>query len=134
MTAELRAHGLRATAQRRAILAAFPRAERAHLSADQVLDRARAQRSDLSRATVYNALGEFVAAGVLRSLEGFGSLRYERERADGHHHLHCRRCGSIVDVAPAGVDRLIVDAAIEIDEVRIVFHGTCADCLAADLP
>ena len=76
----LRAHGLRATAQRRAIYSVFADAAiadsaNAHLSAEEVFQQARLQLPELSRATVYNALSELAEAGLLGLVEGPGPRR-----------------------------------------------------------
>ena len=64
----LRAHGLRSTPQRRAILAAFRGRRAEHLSADEVYARAAESVPDLSRGTVYATLAEFSELGPLVSV------------------------------------------------------------------
>ena len=124
----LREHGLRVTPQRRAIWSAFEGGGAGHLSADEVLRRARRELPELSRATVYNALGELVASGLLEPLDGQGSQLYDANLA-AHHHFRCRSCKRLSDVHPAGVERLRLDAnGFRIEQTRVVFEGLCPDC------
>ncbi len=124
----LREHGLRVTPQRRAIWSVFEGGAAGHLSADEVLRRARRELPELSRATVYNALGELVAAGLLQALDGRGSQLYDANVAS-HHHFRCRSCKRLYDVHPAGVERLqLGESGFRVEETRVVFEGTCPEC------
>lgn len=124
----LHQHGLRATPQRRTICRVFASAENAHLSADDVFRQARAQLPELSRATVYNALGELTEAGLLGLLEGRGPRRYDANVAP-HHHFRCRRCNVLHDVEPGGVDDLELDEhGFRIESAHVLLEGVCPRC------
>ncbi len=58
----LRGRGWRMTAQRR-VVAEVLDGEHVHLTADEVHSRAVAKLPEISRATVYNTLGELVSLG-----------------------------------------------------------------------
>ena len=92
----LRRHGLRVTAQRVAILAAFAGRRSEHLTAEEVVERARGVLPDLARATVYATLGEFVRLGVLGSVGRAEPVRCETNAAE-HQHFACARCGRLYD-------------------------------------
>jgi Fe2+ or Zn2+ uptake regulation protein len=124
---QLREHGLRVTPQRRAIWAAFEDGAAGHLSADAVFRRARVELPELSRATTYNALAEFVSAGLLRVLSGQGSQLYDAN-TESHHHFRCRSCQRLLDVQPQGVERLRLDTAFRVEKTQILFEGLCGDC------
>ena len=126
----LREHGLRVTPQRRAIWAAFDDGRAGHLTADEVLGRARRDLPELSRATVYNALGEFVSAGLLTTFHGPGSQLYE-SNIESHHHFRCRACGALYDVQPTGLEQVVLDGPFAVERKRILFEGTCSSCAAA---
>jgi Fur family ferric uptake transcriptional regulator len=131
--ARLRDHGLRVTAQRRAILAVFGASEYGHLSADEVRESVTDELPELARATVYNTLNEFVRAGLLRRIEGFGSARYDDNAVEEHHHFHCDGCGRLFDVAPVGTAAVrLSEGGFEIERTEILFRGRCADCAASD--
>ena len=124
----LREHGLRVTAQRRAILAAFDDPAVGHLSADEVHASVATELPELARATVYNTLNEFVRAGLLRRIDGFGSARYD-DAADDHHHFRCDGCGRLFDVVPTGAEAVAIGArGFEVERTEILFRGRCPDC------
>lgn len=134
----LRQGSWRLTAQRRAVAEVLS-GEHVHLTADEVHARAVALLPEISRATVYNTLGELVAAGQVRevSLEG-RAKRYDPNVAGAHHHLVCTRCGLIRDV-PAAVtpaDELpAVDRhGFEVRDVEVTYRGTCPGCQALAAP
>jgi Fe2+ or Zn2+ uptake regulation protein len=124
----LRSHGLRVTPQRRAIWTAFENGGVGHLSAEEVLRRSRRELPELSRATVYNALKEFVSAGLLRVVDGRGSQLYDHN-TEAHHHFRCSRCDRLYDVHPVGVERLALDDdGFQILGTQILFEGLCGPC------
>ena len=133
----LRAHGLRATAQRRAIYSVFADAARAdaanaHLSAEEVFQQARLHLPELSRATVYNALGELVEAGLLGLVEGPGPRRFDANVAP-HHHFRCRHCHELHDVELANVDVTLRERGFHVESSHVLLEGLCPRC-AADAP
>jgi Fur family ferric uptake transcriptional regulator len=128
----LRAHGLHVTAQRVAVLRAV--GERAHGTADAIIDAVRDEIGAVSRQAVYDSLSVLVDKGVLRRIQPAGlSARYETRVGDNHHHLVCRSCNRIVDVDCATGETPCLDAAedrgFEIDEAEVVYWGHCPDCL-----
>jgi Fe2+ or Zn2+ uptake regulation protein len=124
---QLRERGLRVTPQRRAILAAFEDGAAGHLTTDAVFQRARVELPELSRATTYNALTEFVSAGLLRVVGGQGGQLYD-PNTESHHHFRCRSCRRLLDVRPQGVERLRLDDSFQVEETQILFEGLCGDC------
>jgi Fe2+ or Zn2+ uptake regulation protein len=130
--ARIRAAGLRVTPQRRAILGAFAPDAAGHLTAEEVYERARVEVPELARATVYNALGELVRAGLLRAVEGFGAVRYDSNLDESHHHFRCRSCGRLFDVHPAGGEAVgLAEPGFNVDSVQILLQGTCPQCEAS---
>ena len=127
----LRAHGLRITSQRRAILASFADGDSGHLTAEEVFERASAELPELARATVYNTLSEFVRVGLLRTVEGLGTQRYDPNLDASHHHFRCLSCGELFDVHPRGTDELALLDGFDVTSVHILLEGTCPRCAAA---
>jgi len=123
----LRAHGLRATAQRRAIYGLFAGTENGHLSAEEVFQRARAELPELSRATVYNALGELAEAGLLGVVEGPGPRQFDAN-VSPHHHFRCRRCGGLFDISPEHVDMALREPGFEVERAHVLLEGLCPKC------
>jgi Fur family ferric uptake transcriptional regulator len=127
--ADLRQHGLRVTPQRRAIWQVFAEPGCAHLTADEVFGHARAYLPEVSRATVYNTLGEFVRVGLLRVVEGFGPALYDPNLDPTHQHFRCQRCGQLYDVHVAGAPVLeLVEPGFAISRVQITVEGRCPEC------
>ena len=128
----LRHRGWRLTAQRRVIAEALS-GEHLHLTADEVLERARAALPEVGRATVYNTLNEMVGIGELVEITGVdGRKRYDPNAVERHHHLLCVSCGRMLDVHAA--DPLLpVDQrhGFELLDVEITFRARCPDCVAA---
>ncbi len=133
---ELQAAGLRVTAQRLAVLGIL-RADRVHLTAEQVIAGVRRQLGAVSTQAVYDALGSLCQHGLARRIEPARSAAlFEARVADNHHHLVCRTCGVVADVdcAVGAVPCLTAadDRGYEIDEAEVIYWGRCAECRAAD--
>lgn len=127
----LRDRGWRMTAQRRAVAAALG-GPNVHLTADEVLDRAREVVPETSRATVYNTLNELVEMGELGEVTPDGrSKRYDPNVDEPHHHLLCIECGTLKDIYDLPFDPAMAADGVdgfEIDGVQIVFTGSCTSC------
>ena len=129
----LRQHGIQVTAQRLAVLRAV--AARPHVTADAVAETVRTEIGAISLQSVYDALGLLVTEGLIRRIQPSGSpARFEDRVGDNHHHLICRVCGRVVDVACAvGLAPCLTAAdgmGYEIDEAEVVYWGRCPDCAA----
>ena len=79
--------------------------------------------------------GPLTDAGLVRRLQPAGSVaRYEIRRGDNHHHLVCRGCGRVTDVACAVGDAPCLDAGeghgFAIDEAEVIYWGLCPSCSA----
>lgn len=131
---DIRAAGLRCTAQRIAVLDIL-RAERCHRPADEVSSLVRDRLGTVSTQGIYDALGALVSAGLARRIEPAGSAAlYEARAGDNHHHLVCRICGAVVDVdcvvgAPACLEPSDNQGFV-IDEAEVTFWGRCPECAA----
>lgn len=132
VAARIRGAGLRVTPQRRAILGVFTDGANGHLTAEDVHERARAKLPELARATVYNTLGELVRVGLLRSVEGFGAVRYDPNLDASHHHFRCVSCERLYDVYPRGAERIeLADGRFVVDRTQVLLEGTCPRCAQA---
>lgn len=134
----LRARGLRATAQRRAIYSVFagaatPDSTNVHLSAEEVFQQARVQLPELSRATVYNALGELADVGLLGLVEGPGPRRYDANVMP-HHHFRCQQCHELHDVELDHVEVTLRERGFRVQSSHVLLEGLCPACAAAPGP
>lgn len=128
----LRERGWRMTAQRR-VIAETMTGNHVHLTADEVLDRARAVLPEVSRATVYNTLNEMVGIGeVAEIVHRDGRKRYDPNATVRHHHLLCVDCGRLLDVH-ADDPQLSADQrhGFELLDVEVTFRARCPECVTA---
>jgi Fe2+ or Zn2+ uptake regulation protein/O6-methylguanine-DNA--protein-cysteine methyltransferase len=125
----LRAHGLRVTPQRRAILGAFTGAPTEHLSADEVHARASSQIPELSRGTVYAALAELTELGLLSAFGSPEPVRYETNATD-HQHFRCRLCLRLYDLdLPAVHTAGVAGLGHAVERSTTTVEGICAECV-----
>ncbi|MFF4326564.1 Fur family transcriptional regulator [Streptomyces sp. NPDC001591] len=128
----LRSRGWRMTAQRR-VVAEVLDGDHVHLTADEVHARAARLLPEISRATVYNALGELVALGEVAEVSTDGrAKRYDPNARRPHQHLVCSSCGTIRDVHPAG-DLLAALPESErmgftVSKTEVTYRGLCPAC------
>ena len=100
----LRCAGLRPTRQRLALAKLlFARGHR-HVSAEQLFNEAKSSRVDVSLATVYNALHDFTAKGLLREISIDSSSSYFDTNTGSHHHFYFERSGHLEDIAAERVN------------------------------
>jgi Fur family iron response transcriptional regulator len=95
----LRTAGLRPTRQRLALGALlFAGGRDRHVTAEQLHAEVAARGGRVSLATVYNALNQFTAAGLLREVVvGPGRLYFDTNTGD-HHHFYIENDGSLLDI------------------------------------
>ena len=118
--------------KREAILSAI-RSTKSHPSAEWVYEQLKPQFPDLSLATVYRNIAEFLESGELVSV-GFVA---SRERFDGnvapHAHFICEKCGAVLDVdTPENAELDSAAAAAlgaKVTRHELVFRGVCPKCL-----
>lgn len=100
----LRAAGLRPTRQRVALAKLlFARVHR-HASAEQLFNEAKANRVDVSLATVYNALHDFTEKGLLREISIDSGSSYFDTNTSDHHHFYFERSSHLEDIAAERVN------------------------------
>ncbi|MER5974587.1 transcriptional repressor [Streptomyces sp. NPDC002055] len=128
----LRGRGWRMTSQRR-VVAEVLDGDHVHLTADEVHARAARRLPEISRATVYNALGELVSLGEVAEVSTDGrAKRYDPNAHHPHQHLVCSGCGTIRDVHPTGNPLAELPEqerfGFTVSEVDIVYRGLCPSC------
>ncbi|WP_225846275.1 Fur family transcriptional regulator [Streptomyces sp. HPF1205] len=131
----LRERGWRLTAQRR-VVAEVLDGDHVHLTADEVHARAIERLPEISRATVYNTLGELVGIGEVTEVSTDGrAKRYDPNAHRPHQHLVCSLCGTIRDVRPQG-DPLAALPSSErfgftVSTAEVTYRGLCPRCTRA---
>jgi Fe2+ or Zn2+ uptake regulation protein len=130
----LRGVALRVTRPRLAVLSAVH--DHPHADTHSLITVVRRDFGEVSHQAVYDVLRDLTEAGLVRRFQPTGSLaRYEARVGDNHHHVVCRSCGAIVDVACAVGDTPCLTApdhvGYDIDEAEVIYWGRCPQCVAA---
>lgn len=130
----IRGIGLRVTDSRRAVVDALRATP--HASADELYKVVALSLPQTSLQSVYNALADFVDAGLVRRIEPAGRPGlFELRVDDNHHHLVCTRCGAIEDVDCADESAPCLLPAdtrgFTVDTAEVTFWGLCPACAAA---
>ncbi|MDD3894493.1 MAG: transcriptional repressor, partial [Syntrophomonadaceae bacterium] len=125
----------RLTEQREAVLQVMLKNKGKHLSAEEVLEKARKKVPNIGIATVYRTLEKLTELEVLyKSVFDGGKYRYEiYDISSNHHHHHiiCLNCGKIFEVQEDLLNDL--EQQIEMQGFKIVdhelkFYGYCPQC------
>lgn len=132
---ELKSSGLKATLPRIRILEVFERAERRHMTAEDVFKALLAEGSDIGLATVYRVLMQFEQAGLLtRSNFESGKAVFELNEGQHHDHLVCLSCGRVEEFFDAEIERRQREVAqargFELHEHSLALYARCtkSDC------
>ena len=133
LAAALRARGQRVTPQR-LMVADVVGGLHGHATAETIFREVAQRMPGVSLPTVYATLELLEDLGhVRRVATDRGAVVYD-PRVDDHHHLACRRCGAIVDVAAPVEAGGLLDAArsegFVPDRTEVVVRGLCAACAA----
>jgi Fur family ferric uptake transcriptional regulator len=134
----LRAHGLRRTVPRIAVLAALEPID-GHLSVAEIHRRLvdsgthGPQAPDL--ATVYRTVTTLVEQGVLHALTVEGGVTTYGLAKDPHHHAVCTRCGAIIEVPAqqlsSALEKAVQGSSFALSEqAGLTLHGLCPRCQA----
>ncbi|MFJ2866625.1 Fur family transcriptional regulator [Kitasatospora sp. NPDC087314] len=129
----LRGRGWRLTSQRRVVAEVLDDGEHVHLTADEVHARAAERLPEISRATVYNTLGELVTLGEVTEVSTDGrAKRYDPNAHHPHQHLVCTGCGTIRDVRPTGSPLTDLPAdqrfGFTVTDAAVTYRGLCPAC------
>ncbi len=120
------------TAQREAILREL-RSVTSHPTADELYAMLRPEMPQISLGTVYRNLEQMSQAGIIRKLETAG----KQKRFDGdlspHHHMRCRRCGAVVDIACESLNEVSASLgellpALHCESFYLELSGVCEHC------
>lgn len=123
----------RMTRQRTAVLEELGRASEFR-SAQQVHEDLAAAGAKVGLATVYRNLQTLSEAGQVDTMRATdGEVLYRRCEVDSHHHhLVCRQCGSVRELAPkeieAWVSKIFVDFGFTDPDHSIEISGICPEC------
>ena len=131
----LRESGHKLTPQRLMVVSALRHAN-GHLSATQILAEVQQAYPYVDVSTVYRTTAMLKDLHLVTETHmGNGELTYEWSSGDGHHHLICRHCGSVQQLAHSVLDdlsaRLSGDYGFAADIEHVAIFGICEACQAA---
>ncbi|GAC1523749.1 MAG: transcriptional repressor [Chloroflexota bacterium] len=129
----LRSHGLQATSARIAVLQILSE-EHQHRSVEELRAEVLERYPMIDPATVYRTLETLADHGLAVNMElGDKRTRWAYVTHD-HHHLMCRNCKTVVELADAPFQRLADDLTrghgVQVDMRHLVLRGLCAACAA----
>jgi Fur family ferric uptake transcriptional regulator len=131
------AHGIRLTAQRRALLETIQEAT-SHLDAASLLKLARKRDPNIDRATVYRTIELLKRLGMIDELDlmhlNGEKHYYEVKTQKDHLHLACFNCGEIEEFSSPTFERLKREIGakndFDIRVMRLEVGGLCRKCAA----
>ena len=132
---KLREKEYKMTEQRETVLDVMLKNRGKHLSAEEVLEKARKKLPNIGIATIYRTLEKLTELDVLcKSIFEGGKFRYEiydDNQQHRHHHIICLNCGKITEVQ----EDLLSDLELKIEKLgfKIIDHdlkffGYCPKC------
>ncbi len=126
-------HGLKVTPQRVTIYREIITMD-THPTADAIYQIVKKEYPNISFDTVNRTLQTFADIGLVDVMEVFGGAKRFDPNVDDHHHLHCIRCGHVIDFFNRTYDELDVPEEIQEEFTvlgkRVVLKGICKACAA----
>jgi Fur family ferric uptake transcriptional regulator len=129
----LKAHGLRMTPQRRAIVAEILATD-GHINPAEIARRVRERVPGVNPSTVYRTLDLLEDLGILSHAHLETGAEYHRSAEGRHVHLVCANCGAAdsLSVAEAEALRKLIRRhhSFQPDFTHFAISGLCAECAA----
>ena len=117
--------------QRELILQTVRQSEE-HLTAEQVYERLKPENTTLSLGTVYRNLNLLAEQGTLCRIPVPGGADVFDRNNDGHQHIICRGCGSVMDwriPKMEELDQYLSElTGFAVDRHDFIAWGTCKNC------
>ncbi len=109
-----------------------------HFTVDEIAEAVSSGEQKAGKSTVYRHISKLMQAGVVRRFEtpGIKSFVYqyagENEHCDSHYHLKCVKCGRLIHLECARMDKVKEHILSEHNFIigfnRAVLYGECAVC------
>lgn len=132
----LQGSSLRITKARRAICEVLATSHQEHMSATDILERAREQAGvGIDQSTVYRTLDVLEELGYLHHVHlGHGAGVYHLSEDPDHQHLVCERCGRSVEIPLEELAPVLATVTARYgfvaEGVHFALVGTCITCSA----
>lgn len=126
-----RHHQLKVTPQRVAILHELLNSD-IHPTADAIYQKVKREFPHISYDTVNRTLLTFADIGIVDIVEIFGGAKRFDPNLSSHHHLHCTKCGKIIDFEHQEYENISIpvhiSAQFRVISKRVVLKGICSSC------
>ena len=130
--AQMREQGFRVTPQRLLLLDAICEGN-GHTTFEEIYERVKSKAPGINQATVYRSLDFLCELRLVVSAEIEGRTVYEIAGETPHHHLVCRKCGAVQDLADFHFEELrshlLEEHGFKTDLDHMVLNGLCAGCM-----
>jgi Fur family ferric uptake transcriptional regulator len=128
----LHERGLRWTPQRRLLVDVLSRTN-GHVTGAELVERCRAEDSEVTPSTVYRTLDVLEDIGLIRHAHGLdGREEFHVRPAREHGHLHCAVCHRAWEIDADDVAGLVRDfertRGFRVDLGHLSVVGVCRDC------
>ena len=130
--AQMREQGFRVTPQRLLLLDAICEGN-GHTTFDEIYERVKSKAPGINQATVYRSLDFLCELRLVVSADIEGHTVYEIAGETPHHHLVCRNCGAVQDLADFHFEELqshlLEEYGFKTNLDHMVVNGLCAECM-----
>ncbi len=131
----LKEKGFKLTPQRRSVLSTILESEGKHLSVEEIYDLVKQNCPEIGLATVYRTM-QVLDELKLVYKHNFddGRIRYEITPNEDHqhHHLVCKKCGSVIEVEEDLLEQLETEVErkynFSVTDHNVKFFGYCSKC------
>ena len=129
----MRSRGLKLTGPRKRIVEKLL-SVKGHVTADELIELLKKDRTPVSKATVYRTLALVSQSGLIDGHDFDSGRRvYEPMVGRAHHdHMYCIHCAKVIEFSEEAIERL-QDMVVSRHKFTPVYHshkifGYCADC------
>ncbi|MBN1347876.1 transcriptional repressor [candidate division KSB1 bacterium] len=130
-TVKCRRYNLKVTPQRIAIYREII-VSKMHPTADEIYRSVKNEYPNISFDTVNRTLLTFAQIRIIDIVESYSGARRFDPNTEDHHHLHCIKCGKIMDFIHEKYDSLEMPECLpenfRIINRRVVLNGICRRC------
>ncbi len=129
---------MRNTKQKSLIMQCLKENELSHITIDELYAKVKEIDSHIGIATIYRNLKLLEEQGLVNKVVFSVDSAPCYELIDGklshtHHHLICKKCQKVMDFEDDlldAIEKIIeVTKGFKISDHRVIFYGTCKDCL-----
>ena len=123
--------GLRPTTQRRVVYGVLLDHAKEHPTADEIFMQAKAEKPEISMATVYNCLDALVKHHLVKQVHLDRAATRYCPNMDEHAHFLCEECGEVTDfdgTAKPRTSGFRVPRGFQVTQTEMNMRGICPAC------